>query len=476
LSQTNPAPRNRFFSQQAKRVIANARHGLSKARRKPLTVKQANIYQWGWQPEARFRVGVCGRRFGKTFLGTEEIQRAYRLAVEQNVHPDNEIWYGAPSFKQAKRVFWRRLKRTFPRQWVAGKPNETDCSITTTTGHVIRIVGLDNYEDLRGSGLWFFIADEWADAKLLCWTEVIRPMLATSGGSALFIGTPKGFNHFYTMFLDGCGKVAGWKSFVYTTVQGGNVPQDEIDEARRTLDPKTYRQEWEATFESYSGRVYYTFSRVEHVGTLAETAYDPNAPIHVGMDFNINPMSATVWQERNLPGRATPLLVQIDELLIPTSDTDEMCRELKARYGRPSFEPGVLKVDHISVYPDPAGVQRRTSAGGRTDISILTDAGFNVVALRSHPLVRDRISFVNRKFKSADEQIHVKISPKCTFSIESYERLAYKEGTSEPDKTLTYEGRDSMTLDHISDCTGYYIFARFGQAPLRIVESTHWGR
>jgi hypothetical protein len=49
------------------------------------------------------------------------------LAVEHNIHPDNEIWYGAPTFKQAKRVMWNRLKRNIPEDWIQGRPNNTEC-------------------------------------------------------------------------------------------------------------------------------------------------------------------------------------------------------------------------------------------------------------------------------------------------------------------------------------------------------------
>jgi hypothetical protein len=60
-----------------------------------LSPQQAKIYTWGWQRDARFRYAVCGRRFGKTYLGAEEMRRGYRLAVEHNIHLDNEIWFGA---------------------------------------------------------------------------------------------------------------------------------------------------------------------------------------------------------------------------------------------------------------------------------------------------------------------------------------------------------------------------------------------
>src|ERR1700686_3961585 len=85
-----------------------------------LTPKQANIYLWGWQPEARYRYAVCGRRFGKTFLQREEVRRACRFAMQRKIPVENEIWYGSPSFKQAKRNFWRLLKRSIPRAWIDG--------------------------------------------------------------------------------------------------------------------------------------------------------------------------------------------------------------------------------------------------------------------------------------------------------------------------------------------------------------------
>jgi DNA-directed RNA polymerase subunit N (RpoN/RPB10) len=131
-----------------------------------LSPKQANIYAWGWQKDARFRCAVCGRRFGKTYLGAEEIRRAYRLAVEHNIHADNEIWYGAPTFKQAKRVMWNRLKRNIPEDWINGRPNNTECVMPMKTGYVIRVVGLDDPDaPSRPRACGSFLGDEWDDAK-----------------------------------------------------------------------------------------------------------------------------------------------------------------------------------------------------------------------------------------------------------------------------------------------------------------------
>jgi len=426
-----------------------------------LTPKQANIYGWGWQAEARFRVAVCGRRFGKTFLAAKEIRRACRLAAQWQISPDNEIWYGAPTFRQAKRVFWQKLKRAIPASWRAGRLNESECSITLTSGHVIRIVGLDNYDALRGSGLWFFLGDEWADAQPECWSEVVRPMLSTSGGHALFIGTPKGFNHFHDLYAKGLPNgERDWRSWRYGTLEGGHVPAEEIAAARRELDQRAFRQEYEAAFEDFAGRVYCGFSRIESVRPCP---LNPALPLHIGMDFNINPMSATVWQEQ-----PDGTIWQVDEILIPTSSTHEMAGEIRNRYGRISHDPDRPELGHITIYPDPAGAQRRTSAGGQTDIGILRAAGLMVQALESHPAVRDRINLVNSRFQAADGTRRALVDPRCHESIKAYEGLTYRAGTSQPDK--------ASGLDHLPDATGYYFCTRFAARALRGAHLSLLGR
>jgi hypothetical protein len=435
-----------------------------------LTPKQANIYVWGWQPEARFRDAVCGRRFGKTFLGKAEMRRAARLASQWGVSVEDEIWYAAPTFKQAKRVFWRRLKQAIPPSWRDGKPNETECVITLKSGHIMRVVGLDNYDNLRGSGLFFVLVDEWADCTYRAWEEVLRPMLSTCryivdeaerrGGHALRIGTPKGFNHCYDTYSKGQpGGAKDHKSWLYTSLQGGNVPPEEIEVARSDMDPRTFRQEYEASFENFAGRVYYAFDRRHNV---KKCPHNPALPIHVGMDFNVNPMSATIFQEQS-DGEVW----QTGEIIIPTSDTGEMAREIKTRYGRMA-NGGAQDVSHITVYPDPAGAQRKTSAQGKTDISILRDAGLRVIAMSSHPLVRDRINLVNGRFLSAAGKRALYVDPSCKESVKCYEQLTYKEGTNEPDK--------KMGLDHVPDATGYYLFTRFAHTPAHAKHVPHMNR
>ena len=415
--------------------------------RPTLTRPQFEIYRHGWKPEARFRTAVCGRRFGKTFVAVEEIRRACRMAVRNKVSTRNQIWYGGPTLDNAVSNFWVPLKEGIPKRWVR-KINEARHTITLTSGHVIRIVGMLGHDRRRGAGLYFFLGDEWQDCDPQAWEATIRPMLSTAQGHALFIGTPKGFNQLCDFYQEGQEasetRKPGRMSWTYTTLQGGNVPCEEVAEARSTLDPRTFRQEYEASFESYEGRVLFAFSRAGNVKACRDKL-TPTSNISIGIDFNVNPMSATVLVEEG------EVAYQVDEIVMPTSNTDELVAEIRRRLARNG------SLGHVTAYPDPAGAQRRTSAQGRTDIGILQASGMRVVAMSSHPLVRDRNNVTNARFTAADGSRRLFVDPHCRKSIEAYERHAYREGTSEPDK--------SAGFDHVCDALGYWAFGRFAYKP-----------
>ncbi len=211
---------------------------------------------------SRFRILVAGRRFGKTYLALVELCQAAweagRLA-----------WYVAPTYKQAKRIAWVPLKQMTRPYW-ASQPNETDLRIELVCGGSICLRGAENYDSLRGEGMDFLILDEYAAMAPAAWTQVLRPALADRQGAALFIGTPRGYNHFYDLYQAVQGQ-PNWSTFQFTTEEGGNVSCAELTSATLELDERTYRQEFQARFENLTtGLVYYAFERATHV---AEVAY-----------------------------------------------------------------------------------------------------------------------------------------------------------------------------------------------------------
>ena len=394
-----------------------------------LTKPQTDIFS----STARFRAVVAGRRFGKTFLSTLEILRAAIDGKNKNV------WYVAPTYGAAKEIAWDMLLQTIPDEYIY-KSNETALTMRLINGSNIALKGAEKPNNLRGRALDFVVLDEFADMRPETWSEVIRASLSDRQGSALFIGTPKGRNHFYDIWATGLTDGGNWDSFQYTTLDGGNVPADEIEQARLDLDERTFNQEYAAEFVTYSGLIYYAFSRELSVVNIDDTG----GTLHIGLDFNVDPMSAVICLRHGQD------LLAIDEIVMYGSNTDEMVAEIKSRYSD----------RHCIIYPDPASRQRKTSAGGRTDLSILQNAGFSVKVKKQHPLVRDRINAVNSRLQAGNGERHLFVSPKCRQTIKSLERQTYKEGTSQPNK----DG-----FDHMNDALGYLVEYMF---PIRTEYNT----
>ena len=372
--------------------------------------------------DARFKVLICGRRWGKTVFSISQL-------LEHASKPNQKVWYVAPTYRQAEQIVWTQLKDILRLKNWAKKLNETRLSANLINGSIIALKGADNYDGLRGVGLNFLCIDEFADVNDKAWYEVLRPTLSDTQGKALFCGTPKGFNWAYELYKKGQVKDEGWNSWQYTTLDGGFVSVDEIESARADLDERTFKQEYEASFVTYSGSVYYAFDRRENVKDIQMV----DSPIHIGLDFNIDPMSAVCFQIKN------NIVNVFDEIVIYGSNTDEMVNEIYNRYGR----------RHITIYPDPSSKANRTSAGGRTDLSILRNANFLVKLHNQAPLIRDRINAVNSRLLGADDVRRLFVDKKCLNVIRSLERQIYKEGTSQPDKEQGY--------DHMNDALGYAI-------------------
>jgi len=424
--------------------------------------------------ENRFRVLAAGRRFGKTFLACTELCRAAWGA-------GRVAWYVAPTYRQAKRIAWKPLKQLTRPFW-ASIPNETDLQIELITGGTIALRGADNYDSLRGEGLDFVVLDEFASMAPEAWTEVLRPALSDRMGGALFIGTPKGRNHFYELFQAAPEQV-GWSVFQYTTEQGGIVPLEELEAARRELDERTYRQEYQASFESQgTGMAYYAFDRTHNVRPLR---YDPKLPLFWALDFNMNPLCSVVGQTVN--GRVHIL----NELVLPGSHTLAACEEFLSRTKQWSIAPEPLELPedmdetfeemlrqyepallNVYVYGDATAEQRRTSAA-RTDWQIVRDffgrypdrfkVQFRVP--RSNPPVKDRVNCVNAMLRNYAGQHRLLIDPKCKGLIKDFEQVCWKVDPH-GNQLADLDKSDPMRT-HLSDAAGYLLAREFPMRALR---------
>jgi len=396
---------------------------------------------------SRFRILVAGRRFGKTYLATVELCRAAWAARRL-------VWYVAPTYKQAKRIAWNPLKHMTRPYW-ASIPNETDLRIELTSGGTICLRGADNYDSLRGDGLDFLILDEYASIAREAWTEVLRPALADKQGRAVFIGTPRGYDHFYDLYQEAQGKES-WKTFQFTTEQGGNVSKAELESATQELDERTYRQEFQASFENVaSGLVYHAFDRS---GNVTEAEYDRRLPLFWSLDFNVHPMCSVIGQ------RDGEKVFVIDELALPDSNTLFACEQFLDRTV-PWVGSSNLPIQ-LDIYGDATGDSRRSSAS-RTDWEIVREffnrhrdcfrVSFKVGS--SNPPVRDRTNCVNAMLRNQAGYRRLFISPRSKQLIKDLERVQWK--TDSNGNPLGEIDKSEPARTHTSDALGYMIAKEF---------------
>ena len=384
--------------------------------------------------EKRFRVLVAGRRFGKSYLSCIELLRG---AINR---PGETFFYCAPTYRMAKDIAWKALKKLVPKVWIAAK-NETDLRLDLVNGSSIELKGTENAMALRGRSLAGVVLDEAAFMDSEVWFEVIRPALADKQGWALFISTPDGTaSWFYDLWCYvASDPTEEWKRWCYTTIEGGNVPKHEIEAARAQLDERTFRQEFEASFENLTGLVAVSFGDAN----ISTDAKDISvAPILLGVDFNVDPMSGVcaVKDGENL--------YVFDEIMLTGGATTwDFAEEVTRRYG---VERRVIAC------PDPTGGARKTAGIGATDHSILRRSGFNVSSPKAPWKIRDKITAVNTALFDANGTRRTFIHPRCKELIKSLRTLTYAPNTGLPNKNLG--------VDHAFDAFGYLCLQQFNLA------------
>ena len=201
--------------------------------------------------EARFKVVSAGRRFGKSRLA------AWILIIKALQSKDKDVFYIGPTFQQAKDIMWGMLKELLQDTDLIQQTHENTATMTLVNGRKISLKGSDRPDTLRGVGLAYVVLDEYASMKVEVWEQIIRPTLADVKGGALFIGTPAGKNHFYEIWQEAKDeKNEDWESFQYNSTDNPILDPEEIKVARETMSTQAFRQEFEASFVSFTGGIF----------------------------------------------------------------------------------------------------------------------------------------------------------------------------------------------------------------------------
>jgi hypothetical protein len=405
-----------------------------------------------YQCKARFRVLVAGRRFGKTHLALIE------LLLDAAKGPGRLGWYVGPNDRHARRIAWDRLKELTRPYWKT-KPDETHRRIDLLWGSTIAVVGAFNPDSLRGVGLNFVVVDEAASTKDTLWSQVLRLALADRLGRALFIGTPKGRNHFYRLYQHALTD-PDWAAFHFTTAQGEVVTQAELASAARDLDPEVHRQEIDAEFTGIGQHLAYgAFAK----DNIQRVHFDGLYPLLWALDFNVDPMCMLLMQ------KIGEMVHVLEEIVIrPNANTYRACDKFLERADFyhaqvPHFQLPLT----VKLYGDATGSQQHTSAGSQTDWTIIKDFFTNFRGkyapqyfyATANPFVYDRVNCVNARIRNHAGDVRLLIDPSCKELIRDLEEVTWALDATGA-RTREINKKDPART-HASDALGYFISQQF---------------
>lgn len=361
----------------------------------------------------RFRVLCCGRRWGKTTLAIDQIKA--RAAI-----PNSRIAYIAPTYQQARDIAWEQLKRGLLD--ASETINESRLEFKLVNGSLIILRGWESIETLRGQTFDIVVVDEVAMMRHFenMWQEVIRPTLTDTKGEALFISTPKGFNHFYELYGKE-GSDTDYKSFHYISSKNPHIPKEEIEKAEKELTEDRFAQEYLADFRKSEGLVYKEFIRTVHIYKELP-AQAEIIKTFGGHDFGTNNPCASITIKKDKDAR-----YYVSSEWYKTGTTDAQ----QADY--------VAALKWSECYPDPA------SASGKLEMK---RRGINVrEVIKGADSIRNGINTVKELFKTNRLKIH----ESCLNLIWEFETYSYPD--RKPDRNE--EENPIKENDHALDALRY---------------------
>lgn len=237
----------------------------------------------------RWSVIIAHRRAGKTVACLMDmLDHALRAKL-----PNSRYAYISPFFVQSKSVAWDYLK-AFAKP-VMLSVNESELRVDLINGSRISLYGGDNGERLRGLALDGVILDEYADMPPNLWNAVVRPALADRKGWGVFIGTVKGRNQLWNLYA-GAQSDPEWYSNVLRASETGIIPEDELEDVKRTTTPEAFAAEFEcdpsaAILGAYFGK---DIAEAERAGRITNVSYDDALPVHTSWDLGIGDSTA-IW-------------------------------------------------------------------------------------------------------------------------------------------------------------------------------------
>ena len=396
----------------------------------------------------RFVAFIAGIRSGKTYAGARE---AGRQAWNSKSEPMAVFGIIAPTFNMLDRTTWKEFRHAM--RPLILKENETKKIITLKNGREVYGFSAEDADKIRNVTMCGFWVDEARECKdfATLWDVLLGRVLST-GGKGFITTSPNSFDDIHDIFI--AQKQKDYYTIKATTYENDYLNKIAIDELAAKYDEKYMQQELLGQFVIFEGAVYYTFNRQHNAGDLAFklAQYNPNIPMQLCCDFNINPMAWVIIQTGINTDTKLKEVYVIDEIYMKNSNTIDACLEFKTRF--PNHRAGVV------LYGDATGRARHTDSN-ITNWKII-ESELSAYNISSHiptknPAERDRINAVNGLICNSKGQRRVFVNPqKCKNLIRDFEQVSFKEGSSQIDKSKDW------SLTHPSDAFGYMADVEFG--------------
>lgn len=209
--------------------------------------------------------------------------------------------------------------------------------------------------------------------------------------------TPESFGFTYNRWKH--KPAPGYEYVVAPTYSNPHLDESYIQSLRDTYTAQMVKAYIEGMWVNLtSGSVYPYFDREVH---HTETTLKPKEPLHIGMDFNVTDMCATVHVVRK------GILYCVDELF-GLLDTPDMCEQINEKYPN----------HNITIYPDASGSGTTSKSASTSDITLLRDAGFKIRAHKKNPLIKNRVASMNKRFEIRKYYVNTRRCPEYTRALE----------------------------------------------------------
>ena len=384
------------------------------------TKLQWDIHNALWIQDKRYVVACASRGHGKSLSAAMNVVQAYSELASNTDHTESKnrvIVICGSGTKNVVQTYCSTLLDELGLRAYLKKDRSYDGVLEMNGNIQILFVGQTAIERLRGLGIYFAVLDEvvaWNAKPLLdeAWDSIIEPAIRTrwhihGKGKALIISTPKGKDTFYDMFVREQYD-DNYKSFHADYRSAEHMLDADIEQAKQNIDPMRFKREYLATFTDTGNNVFHQYNPKVHVLRNIPSVR-PNETIHVGIDFNINIMSAVAMVER---GGELYIIGEIQG----SRDTYELAESLINKYPD----------NTILAYPDPTGRFSKTSSK-TNDFAILEEYGIKCYARKSTKDKRAGIDATNRLLCDADGNNKLFISHRCRSLLRTMAVLAWDD-------------------------------------------------